>query len=631
MSKIKMRDKVKDVKVFDRAADVGRHTKNTVVKSKETIESADRQAKQIQDSGYTSPSEYASDQMTDGATDMTARAAHGLKKNPVKQASGNISKAKQNMQTAKRQISNAKSAVKNPAASQPKNEMVRRAKQTAQRTNVQRTATQRTASHTRQAAETSVKAIQQSDKTIKTASKTVKGTAQATQRTVKTARHTAKVTVKTARQTAKATKAAAKSAQKTAQIAKSSAKIAAKMTKVAIRATIAAIKSIIAATKTLIALIAAGGWIAVIIILIICFVALIVGSAFGVFFSNDNSLDNSMTVSQAVAEINGEFQADIQSRIDELTARDSYDEVRVIYEGDMEGDSDIPNNWTDVLTVYAVKFTSDNMEVLTFDESRKAALRDIFFSMNQVSVRHEIITEVIEVESPPPSPTPSPQPSPSTTSSPAPSPQPETRTIKTLIIYIHVDSQTYEQAAARYSFTAEQMRIADEMMSPQFYSLFVGLLGVDIYGGADLTNIISNLPNGTKGAAIVEAALTRLGHPYSQARRGQGNYLDCSYLTMWAYGQAGVSIPSTSVEQARFSYNNGYNIGRSELQPGDLVFWSKLNCHCGRWNEIHHVGIYIGGGKVIEASAGRGRVVINDLWGENGTTWRIHSYSRPYI
>jgi cell wall-associated NlpC family hydrolase len=90
------------------------------------------------------------------------------------------------------------------------------------------------------------------------------------------------------------------------------------------------------------------------------------------------------------------------------------------------------------------------------------------------------------------------------------------------------------------------------------------LTGIDYYGGLtpeDLRKIISNLTAGTKGTAIVEAALTRLGGPYSMAKRGSGHYVDCSYLAYWAYKQAGVSIPSTSVMQAKYCYDNGYVVG----------------------------------------------------------------------
>ena len=88
----------------------------------------------------------------------------------------------------------------------------------------------------------------------------------------------------------------------------------------------------------------------------------------------------------------------------------------------------------------------------------------------------------------------------------------------------------------------------------------------------------------------------------------------------------GIGLIFMGASQAILSF-----AGKSELQPGDLIFWSKLSCHCGRWQEIHHAGIYIGDGKTVEASSSKGRVVINNLWGENGATWRIHSYARPYV
>ena len=63
--------------------------------------------------------------------------------------------------------------------------------------------------------------------------------------------------------------------------------------------------------KGLIAAIAAGGWIAVVIILLICLIALIVGSCFGLFFGSE-STGTGTSVTQAVADLNGEYQAYIQ-------------------------------------------------------------------------------------------------------------------------------------------------------------------------------------------------------------------------------------------------------------------------------------------------------------------------------
>ena len=165
----------------------------------------------------------------------------------------------------------------------------------------------------------------------------------------------------------------------------------------------------------------------------------------------------------------------------------------------------------------------------------------------------------------------------------------------------------------------------EELMSEDYNELWAELLDVDIYGGLsyeELTQISANLPTGTKGGDIAQAALSKAGTAYS--------VMDCSQLTQYAYAQAGVSLPRTSVAQAKYCYDNGYAISGVALQPGDLVFWSKA-CSCGRWNEIHHTGIYIGSGKIVDASSTKGRVVVRNLWGENGDKWKIAFYARPHI
>lgn len=78
---------------------------------------------------------------------------------------------------------------------------------------------------------------------------------------------------------------------------------------------------------------------------------------------------------------------------------------------------------------------------------------------------------------------------------------------------------------------------------------------------------------------------------------------------------------------SRNCYNNGYAIPRSQLQPGDLIFWSKTTCDCGRLNEIHHVGVYVGAGKIVDASSAKGYVVLRDLW--SNSIWQIVLYARP--
>ena len=134
--------------------------------------------------------------------------------------------------------------------------------------------------------------------------------------------------IKTAQRTAKATqqtaKAAAKATQKAAQAAKATAKSAATGAKAAVKATAAAVKATIAAVKGLISAIAAGGWVAVLIILLICLIAMVSGSCFGLFFSSDPT-ETGTSITQAVSTLNGEYMAHMQ----EIEAANPHDRQRL--------------------------------------------------------------------------------------------------------------------------------------------------------------------------------------------------------------------------------------------------------------------------------------------------------------
>ncbi|WP_306325524.1 C40 family peptidase [Streptomyces venezuelae] len=88
------------------------------------------------------------------------------------------------------------------------------------------------------------------------------------------------------------------------------------------------------------------------------------------------------------------------------------------------------------------------------------------------------------------------------------------------------------------------------------------------------------------GAAALSAAATQLGKPYQSGAEGPNAY-DCSGLTMWAYGKAGVDLTRTTYTQQ----NDGTKIGRSQLKPGDLVFFNGLS----------HVGLYAGNNTILHA------------------------------
>ena len=124
--------------------------------------------------------------------------------------------------------------------------------------------------------------------TIKSAQRTVKTAQRAAKGTVKTAQHTSKTAIKTADHTAKAAQktaqATAKAAKMTAHAARATAKTAATTAKAAAKGVSATVKAMIASVKALVAAIAAGGWVAILAIVIICLIGLIVGSCFGIFF-----------------------------------------------------------------------------------------------------------------------------------------------------------------------------------------------------------------------------------------------------------------------------------------------------------------------------------------------------------
>jgi len=91
-----------------------------------------------------------------------------------------------------------------------------------------------------------------------------------------------------------------------------------------------------------------------------------------------------------------------------------------------------------------------------------------------------------------------------------------------------------------------------------------------------------------EGAIAVQAALTRVGSPYSWGAAGPGAF-DCSGLVMWAFQQAGISLPHSSYALAA----GGTPVSRDQLQPGDVVNF---------YSDASHTGIYVGDGMVVHAS-----------------------------
>ena len=282
--------------------------------------------------------------------------------------------------------------------------------------------------------------IKQLKKKIKDKRK-VKSTVRNTKTAIKTSKEVAKKTEKTAKETIKASK-------RTMQIAKETAKRTAQGVKVAVKATVSAIKAIIAGTKALVAAIVAGGWVAVIVIIVICLVALMCSSIFGIFFSSQKTSANSITMNTVVAECNQEFSDKLQS-IQDSNPHDDY-----VLEGSMA-------SWKDVLTVYTIKQSNgvNQQDVMTIDDNKKNVIKQIFWDMNSLTseVKDEMVTEQ------------------GTNADEMP------KQVQKKVLHIKINTKTLEQMKNDYHFSPAHNKQLAELTDDKYASLWNGV----IYGATD--------------------------------------------------------------------------------------------------------------------------------------------------
>lgn len=108
--------------------------------------------------------------------------------------------------------------------------------------------------------------------------------------------------------------------------------------------------------------------------------------------------------------------------------------------------------------------------------------------------------------------------------------------------------------------------------------------------------------------AVIDAAMTALGQPYVWGGTSLSSGVDCSGLIYAAYARAGLSIPRVSYQQANF----GERVSVGQLRPGDLYAWDNSS----RNNGADHIALYIGNGKILEASKPGQPVRIRSLGAE---------------
>ncbi len=117
---------------------------------------------------------------------------------------------------------------------------------------------------------------------------------------------------------------------------------------------------------------------------------------------------------------------------------------------------------------------------------------------------------------------------------------------------------------------------------------------VELLHPDQVANLISgNGLNGTEVAAMIAAALSRVGLPYSWGAAGPSSF-DCSGLVQWSFAQAGILMPRTAAEQ----FLTGVHLPLADAAPGDLLFWTYDPNDPGF---VDHTAIYLGDGLMVVA------------------------------
>lgn len=165
-----------------------------------------------------------------------------------------------------------------------------------------------------------------------------------------------------------------------------------------------------------------------------------------------------------------------------------------------------------------------------------------------------------------------------------------------------VQNLTYKDYMSQNALTDDQKEVLEELMS------------------ADASILAAS---GEVGTQVAQMAMTKVGCGYSQDKRMQEGWYDCSSLVYRLYKGAGIILNETASTQGKQCYQKAQIINKKDLQPGDLIFYSYEDN--GQFRNISHVAIYVGDGKMVHAANPSRGVVLDPL-----RTGNVVFYARPY-
>ena len=598
MPDIKTRDVVKStIKTLDRSAVLGERMKEAYVRTKEKGENAVA-------SSDSSVDEYAADQLTGGVEAVTHEAIHQIdhqgqriiraSRNAASKAQTKFRQNRQRQQSE--QVHSTPSQETCPAeldgipeiqhefgSAEPERRTIRFQHTKKNPASPGKIKTRETQAMCHRV----IKAKELPN------GKATRATTKTATRTIKTADTAAKTTIKTTQASAEAAKRSAVATTRATRITSHAARVAAKTAvttaKAVAKATTDTVKAIIAGSKALVSAIAAGGWVAVLMIVVICLVGLTVGSCFGIFFSGEDT-GTGQSMQTVVREINEEYQ----NKLDEIKANNPHDKL------EMSGSRAV---WPQVLAVYAVKTTSDPdepMEVVSMDDARKAFLTDIFWQMNDISSRTEEVTETVISE----------------TDDGHGNIVETTTTVTQTYLYITVSHKTANEMADQFGFSEVQREQLAALLADENNMLWASVL----YG------------IGASDDAIVTVALSQIGnvggHPYWSWYGFENRVEWCACFVSWCANECGYIDAGIIPKFA--GCTNGVNWFKERGQwaendiqptPGMIIFFDWDNEDEGGQDGLSdHVGI------VEKVENGR----VYTIEGNSGDSCRERSYPFGY-
>lgn len=326
---------------------------------------------------------------------------------------------------------------------------------------------------------------------------------------------------------------------------------------------------------------------------VVLIVAVIYNSPFAMFFPPLEDGDTLTTISSAYV---ADFNREVQSEADNHSG---YDRGIIRY-GSYEGDTAGYDNYFDILAVYMVKYGVGDTATIMNDTS-KERLQTVVNDMCSYEISYDTITET-EI-----------------TLNEETGEYEETQVTYSVKV-VNVTRKSYLDMVDIYGFGDDEVELLEACMDPTYLAALGYTPGgrIDYTGTlteAEVDEILKDMPEG-KQKQVCRFALSKVGYPYSQPLRDSGTAYDCSSLAHWAWMAAGVDITyngyTNATNEAKGLYEAGRAVSYSEIQPGDLIFYSWGPS--GGFMNIDHVAIYIGNGKSVEAANSRVGVIYGTVY-----------------